>query len=170
MTQNVREIEIPNGELAFPKPLDPEIMGGFALASASDDDTLDRVALHLQQSFDVLRSKAVHPANTNRAKEIGQCIAYSVFELDATDVSLIDSYTRQVSTHQNHGMKTSDAKLRDISPNLAQIWLGHDTDSKHIFKLIRNVGTLVLEDGSTIENSSIWALKAAPTKTSWGWM
>jgi hypothetical protein len=170
MTQNVGELQISNGELALPKPLDPEIMNGIAIVNALHDDAVERVALHLQKSFDILRSKAVHPSNTNRVKELGQCIAYSTLELDTTDIELIDSYARRISSQQNHGMKTTDAKLRDISPNIAQIWLGHDSDTKHVYKLIRNVGTLVLEDGSTVKKSSIWALKAAPTKPSWGWV
>lgn len=170
MTQNMSELEsITTQEFITPRPLDPEIMGGVAIVGALHEDTVEQVTLRLQQSFDIMRAKAVHPANASRKKEIGQCIAYSALELGSTDIELMDSFTREVSAQQNHGMKTSDASPQELAPNFTQLWLGFDAQSKHNFALVRSVGTLILEDHSLIHRSSIWALKAAPKTPSWGW-
>lgn len=170
MTNNVGEIQTNVGELHIPKPLDPEIMGGIAIVSALHEDTVEQVALQLQNSFDVMRAKAVHPANVNRTKEMGHCIAYSILQLDTTDVELIDNYVTRVSRQQNHGMQTTDARLQQLSPTIEQLWLGQDSKSKHTFKVVRSIGSLVLDDGSIVPNSSIWALKAVPNKPSFGWL
>jgi len=147
-------------ELSVPaKPLDPEILGGFAIYGSMSSDQLDMAAMRLNEAFAGLRAMAAHPAaDRKKDPEFGACVAYAVPLLQSGETDLVDSILRQTSRQQNHGMQT--IKRRESHPKevVTELWRGYESSLKYTFILYKKISTLVLDNYQQAE-SSIWALK-----------
>ena len=170
--QSTGEILIPTQrQEVLPKPLDPEIVGGFAITQALDV-LPDSLIGHVDRSFAILRAKVAHPANDTKKTEFGQCLAYTMVDLfdeaSSSSIDTVSSFLQKVGSRLGPAMEGRKVESGIDGSGRTEIWRGYDIRSKYSFSVFGRLGRLVLDDASIISHSAIWSLKAVKEPPSIG--